>query len=146
MKSKVNIGSSSLILIFIILCLSVFGLLSLTSARSDLALAQKNAQAVQGYYEADTMGEQFVQMVDQALQVSENAEQLKAALGSYYQKNTETGADLAVTDITMERGQILHIELALEPEEKRYEVLTWKVFNAEEYEIDDSMPVWTGNE
>lgn len=146
MKSKVNIGSSSLILIFIILSLSVFGLLSLTSARSDLALAQKNAQAVQGYYEADMMGEQFVQMVDQALQASENAEQLKAALGSYYQKNTETGADLSVTDITMERGQILHIELALEPEEKRYEVLTWKVFNAEEYEIDDSMPVWTGNE
>lgn len=142
MKTKVNIGSASLILIFIVLCLSVFGLLSLTSARSDLALAQKNAQAVQGYYEADTQGEAFLQMADQALQRCENEEQLQAALGSYYQADT----GMAVTDIVMERGQVLHIELALDPARKRYEVKTWKVFNAEEYEIDDSMPIWAGNE
>lgn len=146
MKSKVNIGSSSLILIFIILCLSVFGLLSLTSARSDLSLAQKNAQAVQGFYEADSQGETFVQMVDQALQESQDEAQLKMALGAYYQAGSDGAASMAVTDISMERGQVLHIELALEPEKKRYEVKTWKVFNAEEYEIDDSMPVWTGSE
>ena len=32
---KANIGSSSLILIFIVMCLVTFGMLSLTSAKSD---------------------------------------------------------------------------------------------------------------
>ena len=39
-RNKVNIGLSSLILIFIVLCLSTFGLLSLSSARGDLELAE----------------------------------------------------------------------------------------------------------
>ena len=41
---KANIGSSSLILIFIVMCLVTFGMLSLTSAKSDLSLANRNAQ------------------------------------------------------------------------------------------------------
>ena len=44
-RNKVNIGLSSLILIFIVLCLSTFGLLSLSSARGDLELAERGAQA-----------------------------------------------------------------------------------------------------
>ena len=38
-KHKVNIGLTSLILIFIILCLATFSLLSLSSARGDQSLA-----------------------------------------------------------------------------------------------------------
>ena len=49
---KANIGSSSLILIFIVMCLVTFGMLSLTSARSDLSLANRNADAVAEYYRA----------------------------------------------------------------------------------------------
>ena len=49
---RANIGMSSLILIFIVLCLTVFGLLSLSSAGSDWKLARKNAEAVRGYYKA----------------------------------------------------------------------------------------------
>ena len=35
-RNKVNIGASSLILIFIVLCMATFGLLSLSSAQGDL--------------------------------------------------------------------------------------------------------------
>lgn len=65
MRKQANIGTTSLILIFVILCLSTFGLLSLSSAKGDLSLAEKNAKAVQAYYEADAAGETFVQMVHQ---------------------------------------------------------------------------------
>ena len=56
-RNKVNIGLSSLILIFIVLCLSTFGLLSLSSARGDLELAERGAEAVKAYYEADSKGQ-----------------------------------------------------------------------------------------
>lgn len=59
MKSGANIGSASLILIFIVLCLGTFGLLSLTSAKNDLDLAERNAAAVSGFYQADAKGEEF---------------------------------------------------------------------------------------
>ena len=52
-KHKINIGLTSLILIFIILCLATFSLLSLSSARGDQSLAARSARAVTEYYRAD---------------------------------------------------------------------------------------------
>lgn len=138
MKSQMNIGSSSLILIFIILCLTTFALLSLSSAKGDWSLAQKNAQAVKDYYTADNQGQEFLQMADQALK--SDPQTLESQLGDYYDPST----GLISTDITMDRGQALHIEL--KPDQKKSSVIvqTWKVYNSEDYEIDDSMPVWSG--
>ena len=59
-RNKVSIGASSLILIFIVLCMATFGLLSLSSAQGDLKLARRNADAVKGYYEADNKGQQWL--------------------------------------------------------------------------------------
>ena len=45
----------------------------------------------------------------------------------------------------MYKRQVLHIALQVTKEGKNlYEISEWKVFNQDEYEIDDSMPVWTG--
>ena len=52
-KNGANIGSASLILIFIVLCLGTFGLLSLSSAKNDLDLAERNGRSVSGFYRAD---------------------------------------------------------------------------------------------
>lgn len=149
-KSKTSIGISSLILIFIILCLATFGLLALSSAKGDLALARRNAEAVGEYYKADGLGEEFLKMTDQTLDAvfldsQQDVEVYKAALteklGDYYQE--ETG--MIVTDISMDRGQALHIELVLTcSENQKYQIQNWKVINLEDYEIDDSRPVWTG--
>lgn len=148
-KNKANIGGSSLILIFIVLCLATFGLLSLTSAGNDWNLADKNAKAVQEYYRADGQGEEFLRMVDQTLLLTLKDQtdmaacqaELKQELGEYYDE--ETG--MIITEIAMAHGQALHIELAVNCDrEKRYEIMNWKVINLEDYEIDRSMPVWTG--
>ncbi len=143
MKRRMNIGTTSLILIFIVLCLSTFGLLSLSNAKGDWNLAAKNAAAVQAYYEADAAGEAFVKMVDQVLTGAQEKRltgadweaYLQENLGDYYQDG------LIQTDIGMDYGQALHIELEAEG---GYKIRTWNVYNREEYEIDNSVPVWTG--
>lgn len=138
MKSRMNIGTTSLILIFIVLCLSTFGLLSLSNARGDLNLAEKNAEAVRTYYEADAQGELFVQMVDQALRDTAGEEAgLQEKLGQYYQAGT------VQTDIGMDFGQALHVELLLTGTD--YQIKNWNVYNRTELEIDRSIPVWDGN-
>ena len=50
MKTRMNVGISSLILIFIVLCLVTFGLLSMSSARNDLTMAERNGDSVKKYY------------------------------------------------------------------------------------------------
>lgn len=146
MRRNINIGTTSLILIFIVLCLSTFGLLSLSNAQGDWNLADKNARAVKNYYEADAQGEQFVRMTDgilqearaQGMSPADRETVLKQKLKGYYQ------ADGTVqTDIDMDFGQALHIELELTAD-GGYEIRSWNVYNKEDYEIDNSIPVWTG--
>ena len=62
-----NVGSASLILIFIVLCLGTFGLLALSSAGNDLDLARRNEAAVAEYYRADGEAEIFLMKVNEAL-------------------------------------------------------------------------------
>lgn len=148
MKGRMNIGSTSLILIFIVLCLATFGLLSLSSAKGDWNLAQKGAASARIYYQADSDGESFLKMADEKIKeaFSEPGEEglenaLEKTLGDYYREDSGT----VETDIPMEYGQVLHIALQVTKEGKNlYEISEWKVFNQDEYEIDDSMPVWTG--
>lgn len=53
------IGSSSLLVIFAVLCLTVFSLLSLGTAQADDRLNNASIKAVTDYYEADLKAEQI---------------------------------------------------------------------------------------
>ena len=66
MRNRVNIGTASIVLIFIILCLSVFSLLSLSDGKSALTFAQRKADSVTAYYEADSAGQALCIEIDTA--------------------------------------------------------------------------------
>lgn len=146
---RANIGTPTLILIFMILCLVTFGMLSLSTAKSEWNLAQRNADSVTEYYRADKEGEIFYQLalqtVDHAqketgdLQTVQNT--LSRELGDYY--DSQTG--IISTQIPMKRSQSLSLKLNVLPDQSgKIEVSQWKVIQTEEYEIDHSMPVWKG--
>lgn len=145
---RANIGTSSLILIFIILCLTIFGLLSLSSAGSDWKLAEKNAESIRGYYEADSLAVEFTAMVEEALAQCARAASdeeyetlVREKLGEFYREDTNT----VQTDVEMPYGQMLHVELEVCREAERgYRILAWNVYHSVDYEIDQSRPVWTG--
>lgn len=145
-KRRANIGTSSLILIFIVLCLATFSILSLENARREDVFSRKNAAAVQRYYQADRDAEAFVQQVDQALAASDKLDaesckkQVLALAGDYYQAEQE----LFALDFAMDSGLALYVELAVDWEEKTSRVQCWKVVDRGELEIDQSVPVWDG--
>ena len=129
-RRKANIGSSSLILIFIVLCLTTFGVLSLENARREDTFSQKNAAAVQAYYRADREAEAFVQAVDQTLALADGAKQ--------------PGRDTVSSEFAIDAGLALHVELAVDWEKKTSRVQCWKVVDRGELAIDQSVPVWSG--
>lgn len=144
-----SIGGPTLVLIFIVMCLVTFGMLSLSTAKSEWDLAKRNASAVKEYYKADGEGVQFFQMVsetiDSVLNQTEDFEEcrtlLSQKLGHFYIQEENK----VITKISMDRSQALFIELIPQFEgRERAAISQWKVIQTEDLEIDNSMPVWAG--
>ena len=123
MKNRITIGISSIVLIFMILCLAVFSLLSLSDAKSALTFAQKRAETVQIFYEADIEAQKFIR--DYRAQDAE-------------QKQPEAAV---VYELPMRSGQTLHLELSADGSD----ILSYYVYNTTDYVIDSDLPVWGGN-
>ena len=58
--SPAAVGGSSLLVIFAVLCLTVFALLSLSSVQAERRLADAATQAVVDYHEADLRAEEIL--------------------------------------------------------------------------------------
>ena len=52
-RSVTSIGITSFVLIFVMLCLLTFSVLSLATARADLRLSQRSADRTTAYYDAE---------------------------------------------------------------------------------------------
>ena len=118
-RTFINIGISSIIFIFIVLCLSVFALLSVNSARQSYAFVQRNAEAVTAYYQADSKAQKWLHSLKQEGAVSEGI----------------LRQEFPISDSQT-------ISVAVDGE--TFELLSYQVINNEVLEIDDSLPVWQG--
>jgi hypothetical protein len=80
-------GSSSIMVILVMLTLVVFGVLALMSSYSDLKLSKKNANWLKGYYELDARGEELVSQIDTKLEASAE----KALIGNKLDRDKYVG-------------------------------------------------------
>ncbi|MBQ7919308.1 MAG: hypothetical protein IJ324_05150 [Lachnospiraceae bacterium] len=65
---RVNVGTSSILLIFVVLCLVAFATLSIVSANADYKLSRKVADRTSAYYEAANQAEKYIASIDKTLQ------------------------------------------------------------------------------
>lgn len=84
----VNIGSSSLLVIFLVLCLATFAILTLSSARSDYSFSERLAGHKKAYYEASAEAERVVDAVDRILW--ETAEEIDLSGQAFDQTSGQT--------------------------------------------------------
>ncbi|MCL2772122.1 MAG: hypothetical protein FWD71_02125 [Oscillospiraceae bacterium] len=63
----VNAGGAIIIIIFVILCLTIFGLLSFMTAFADKKLADKNLNNIEQYYSADSEAEKKLAQIYNAV-------------------------------------------------------------------------------
>lgn len=69
----VNIGSSLLLVIFLVLCLVTFATLSLTSAQSDYSFSERAAERRTQYYQACNTAEDVLAQIDEILVNTDNS-------------------------------------------------------------------------
>ena len=137
-KSGIGIGSTSLVLIFTILCLSIFCLISHTAAANDLSRAQAEAELVVAYYQADALAERVLAEII----VAEN---IPAAIQGL-QINTDTAdggsVQTAAFNCPISERKELYVKLSKTPD--LYEVLSWKMQDTQAWSPDLGRPVWPG--
>ena len=71
MKMRKSRGAASIIVIFMIMVLFVFGMLSLTTALANSRLSVKSASWVKEYYQVERLAEQLIMEVDACLETAE---------------------------------------------------------------------------
>ena len=71
--SFMNIGSSSLLVIFLALCLATFSVLALSSARSDYTFSKKAAEHREAYYTASNTAEEMLAELDEMILAAREA-------------------------------------------------------------------------
>lgn len=151
MKKPITIGLSSIILILLVLCLSVFSLLSLSDAKNALSFAERRADSVKAYYEVDSAAQKLIRDISEELEkggtLSEAGETAVSQAASAESPGKAPDLSLGETgtlllDFPMASGQSLRVELA--KNQSGLTVLSYYVYNSEEYEIDSRLPVWDG--
>ena len=119
------IGGSSLLVIFTVLCMTVFALLSLSTSLAQQRLADASIQAVTAYYEADLQAEEILARL-------RNGE-LPAGV-------EESGGIFRYT-CPITRNQWLMVEVRRRSD--GWQVLRWQAVALPEA-ADPTLPVWDG--
>ncbi len=135
------VGGSSLLVIFAVLCLTVFALLSMSTVQADKRLSDASAETVKGYFDADSA-----------------AEAILARL-----RRGEVPDGVTVTDLPLASGvgdsflsaqyacpisptQVLRVAVLFRGGlGDSYEIRYWQAVSSAQWEPDDSITVWDGN-
>lgn len=123
------VGGSSLLVIFAVLCLTIFALLGLSTVQADSRMAEASCNAVQRYYKADTEAERILASLRQGKIPMEGVEENKN--GDIYSYQCQV-------------SEVQAIEVEVQITGDSYRVLHWQLVSTTEWEADDSLDVWTG--
>lgn len=119
-------GGISLLVVFAVLCLTVFALMSLSKVQADKRMADASLQAVTDYYAADCEAWRILALLLEG-EVPENVT-LEDGIYAYSCSISET--------------QNLKVEVSLDG--KQYTILRWQTVSEREQSGGEGMGLWDG--
>ena len=141
-----NIGTSSVLIIIVILCLVFFSGLSVTSASADYRLSKKLADRTTNYYNSCNQAQLNLLSLSQELKTiyvncdSEN---------DYIEKIKESLQDSLTFSYPINENQVLEVSInPLYPKTSSgnfFEISSWKIMNLTTPDLDNSLPVLGSN-
>lgn len=144
----INIGSSSMLVVFIILCLITFSVLSVASANNDRKYSEKIANRTTAYYKASNKAEELLSQIDDKLkQIYEqyNADylsQVPDVLTSIDGIDTSNFPSVSFS-IAINDTQTLSVSLLIQIPEKEgdtfYTITSWQEIYTEVWNGDEPM-------
>lgn len=150
-----NIGSVSLLMTFIVLCLVTFSTLSLSGSVSEYHYSQKLAAHNSDYYEASNKATATLQEIDKVLHdaYTRNRDRYfsaaKEQLGHIDSITSDFSRDVPTVtyEVPVSESQVLHVSLSLNNpgrvNEGYYKITAWKEAPASKWQGDDHLELFT---
>ena len=132
----IGVGSASIVLVFAVLCFTVFSLITLLIAGNGKTLADAEAGLVIGYYEADVLAERIVAEIIAEGYAPETVLGIDVVSGWDFESGETTASfTCPISDL-----KELYVSLAILGDS--YEILSWRMLDIGDWEVDDRLPVW----
>jgi len=138
-KGGMGVGSASIVLIFAVLCLTIFTIITYMVSNNERALIDAKSELVIGYYKADALAEQILQDL---LDADTTPDRLHGV-----DINTKFNEDLDVetTYFYCRISDIKSLYVNLVIRDDSFDILSWRMYAMDEWVFDDTMNVWSGN-
>jgi hypothetical protein len=134
-RKGIGVGSSSLVLVFTVLCLVIFTIISHVSAGNEMALAQSEADLVSGFYEADALAFQILNELVQADEIPDSVR----GVNIYSSRDEALNARIAEFTCAITQQKELYVKIAFF--EDGHDVLAWQLRNTGLWEHDTRLPL-----
>ena len=138
-RGGIGVGSASIVLVFAVLCLTVFSLITLVVASNDRALVEAEMNLVAGYYEADTLAELILADL---LKADEIPGSLR---GVEILTRWDAGLDIETVYFYCYISDIKALYVHLAFIEDTYHILSWRMSSIDEWEYNPGLNVWVGD-
>ncbi len=150
-ETSIGVGYASIVMIFVVLCLTSLAVLSLQTAVSVEMIEDKNRDFVEEYYLADSNAKRVLMKLDSAACKASGSLLFEdsfreaagndAGLADVMIKGTFAGVS-ATYSIEINDRSMLEVEVMFY-ENKQYEIKKWKTV-AEETDTESKLGVWDG--
>ena len=132
----INIGSSTLIMIFALLCLVVFSLLAYKTALNEKNLALKISNETKAYYEADYKATKIKNKIENNIT---NGKSIASLVD--YEKN-RNGSNYIGYSVKIDENKKLFVELRRSG--SNLKVVKWTEVNEASEDYSNKLDVWGG--
>ncbi|MCL2499509.1 MAG: hypothetical protein FWE90_04135 [Defluviitaleaceae bacterium] len=139
MKKGIGIGSASIVLVFAVLCLTIFSVITYASALADKALSEIEATLVRQYYEADTLAELIVSELLAAEEFPDTVHGIQIVSEWDWDLWMETLSFVCKISDKME----LHVVLGIQDE--NLSILAWRMRDTGGWERDETLNLFDGD-
>ncbi len=119
---QIGTGVTSILMIFVILCLTTFGILSYTTAKADLALTNKNSDYVSLYYDAYSAVNEKIAALDELICETVNSAN---DTGDYVDKIendikmlSNDAADICCERVNDGKGVVLYVKVTVKMDDR----------------------------
>jgi len=139
-KGGIGVGSASIILVFAVLCLTVFTLITFVVAGNDKALVDAEVRLVTGYYKADTLAEQVLADI----LVLDELPDPPVIRGVYIYSEFDIFTMDEVVTFSCPVSGVKSLNVQAVIYDDRVEVIHWGMNDTDDWEFDDTLDIWDG--
>ncbi len=138
-----NLGSASILMVFAILCLTVFSALSLVTSVSEKKTAQHFADTTAAYYEADSRAVKVKADIQSLIDIGNTPQQAAAANNAQYSPEEQIITyNVPLSDNISQITAVLKFDNST----KKLEIISWEKNDVSSWVPDDSLEVWNGED